>query len=188
MIDFDKLRVSTTYEMENLEAKKILTNIPVRKPKKLEFFRIRGGDDWVFDSYILDLQDGEEEKYLVAPNHYAELLEWGLLKKVRFYFGIVHGSGVVFLSDVTLPDADGKHNTYNKSRMEHYNTAKTKWVKISANKELGAYDIFAPSAILPEPEWPEKPVHITDALQIAFKDRYIDSEDHPILRRLRGDV
>ena len=188
MIDFDQLKVSTTYEMESLETKKILTTVPVRKPKRLEFFRIRDGDDWVFDSYLLDMQDGEEEKYLVAPQHYPELLQLGLLKKVRFYAGIVHGSGVFFLSEVALPGVDGKHNSYNRSRMEHYEAAKKGWVKIAANKDLGAYDIFVPVAKLPEPEWPEIPASITDALQIAFKDQFVDTEDHPALKRIRGEL
>jgi len=95
---------------------------------------------------------------------------------------------VFFLSDVTLPDTDGKHNSYNRSRMEHYERAKTDWVKIAANKDLGAYDIFIPKATLPEPEWPEKPASITDALEITFKDRYVDTEDHPVLKRIRGEL
>jgi len=134
------------------------------------------------------MQDGEEEKYLVAPQHYPELIQLGLLKKVRFYAGIVHGTGVFFLSDVALPDAEGKHNSYNRSRMEHYEKAKACWIKIAANKDLGAYEIFVPIANLPEPEWPEKPGCITDALQIAFKDRFVEEENHPILKRIRGEL
>jgi hypothetical protein len=37
---------------------------------------------------------------------------------------------------------------------------------------------------LSEPEWPDKP--LTEILQIAFRDRIVDSENHPVVRRLRG--
>jgi hypothetical protein len=39
---------------------------------------------------------------------------------------------------------------------------------------------------LPEPNWPELP--FKELLRVAFKDKYINSLDHPILRKLRGEV
>jgi hypothetical protein len=49
---------------------------------------------------------------------------------------------------------------------------------------LGAYDVFEGSNDLPEPSWPE--VSFKEILRIAFKDNYIETPDHPVLRRLRG--
>jgi hypothetical protein len=51
---------------------------------------------------------------------------------------------------------------------------------------LGAYEVFEATGELPEPQWPELP--FSQILQIAFKDKYIDSLDHPVLRKLRGEV
>jgi hypothetical protein len=51
---------------------------------------------------------------------------------------------------------------------------------------LGAYDVFQATGDLPEPEWPGLPFR--ELLRVAFRDRFIQSEDHPVLRRLRGEA
>jgi hypothetical protein len=51
---------------------------------------------------------------------------------------------------------------------------------------LGAYDVFQAQGHLSEPEWPQLP--FGELLRIAFRDRYISTPDHPVLRRLRGEV
>jgi hypothetical protein len=38
----------------------------------------------------------------------------------------------------------------------------------------------------PEPKWPE--TTLEQLLEIAFKGRVIDTMDHPVLRRLRGEI
>jgi hypothetical protein len=49
---------------------------------------------------------------------------------------------------------------------------------------LGGYRIYYAQGELSEPEWPDKP--LAEILQIAFRDRIVDSENHPVVRRLRG--
>ena len=51
---------------------------------------------------------------------------------------------------------------------------------------LGAYEVFEPTAKLPDPEWPD--ADFTHLLEIAFKDRFIKTLDHPVVRRLQGAV
>jgi hypothetical protein len=62
--------------------------------------------------------------------------------------------------------------------------AKTKWVRVRADMSLGGYRIYQAEGELSGPEWPDKP--LTEILRIAFRDRIVDSEDHPVVRRLRG--
>ena len=50
----------------------------------------------------------------------------------------------------------------------------------------GKYDVFEASGSIPDPEWPELPFR--EMLKLCFKDRYIDSLDHPVLQSLRGEV
>ena len=69
--------------------------------------------------------------------------------------------------------------------MEAAELARTKWVRVQANMTLGAYEVTY-AEHLPDPEWPDVPFQ--ELLRIAFKDRYIDSLDHPVLRQLRGEV
>ena len=60
------------------------------------------------------------------------------------------------------------------------------WVRVTANMSLSAYEVFEAQAQLSELEWPA--VTMGELLRIAFKDRYILSLDHPVLRRLRGEA
>lgn len=186
--NFEDLRLPPTFERGTM-AKKLMTTIPVRKPRSgLDFFRIRSENEWTFLTYLLDLKEGEEEKYLVVPILVDEVLSTGKLKPVMIYTGITYSGQVLFLSDIPLPDLDGKENEYNRSRRVAYEIAKTKWVKIQANKTLGAYETIKAVSELPEPVWPEEPESIEKALEIAFKGKIIDSSDHPVLKRLRGEL
>jgi hypothetical protein len=48
------------------------------------------------------------------------------------------------------------------------------------------YDLFEASGDLAEPVWPE--MTFRDLLELAFRDRRIDSINHPILKSLRGEI
>jgi hypothetical protein len=64
--------------------------------------------------------------------------------------------------------------------------ARGAWVRVAANTSLAGYDVFKATAPLPPPAWPE--LSFEELLRIAFRDRYIDTMDHIVLRRLRGEV
>lgn len=184
--DFSNLRLPPTFELGAV-AKKLITTIPVKKPSSTEFFRIRPEDEWTFQTFLLDLNEGEEGKYLVIPELVTEVSSTGRLRPVTIYTGITHPGQVLFLSDIPLPNPDGRDNRYNISRRVAYDLAKTKWVRIQSNTALGAYQTSVACGILPDPVWPEEPESIINALEIAFKDKLIDSHDHPVLKRLRGE-
>ncbi len=59
------------------------------------------------------------------------------------------------------------------------------WVRLTPDSALGAYNVFYSDHAV-EPVWPE--LSMRGLLRIAFKDRYIDTLDHPVLRQLRGEV
>jgi hypothetical protein len=51
---------------------------------------------------------------------------------------------------------------------------------------LGAYRVEESTAIRDDPSWPDLPMR--ELLRIAFRDNLISAPDHPVLRRLRGEV
>ena len=61
----------------------------------------------------------------------------------------------------------------------------TRWVRLKANRALGAYEITEAPGSIPEPVWPTHT--FADLLRIGFRGRTIDSIDHPVLKRLRGE-
>ena len=64
--------------------------------------------------------------------------------------------------------------------------AKLVWLRITANKDLGGYDIFEATAKLPEPIWPD--TTLDELLTIAFRGRIITTPDHPVVQEKLGGV
>jgi hypothetical protein len=64
--------------------------------------------------------------------------------------------------------------------------AQEQWVRVTANMSLGAYDVFVATGQHPDPTWPEQ--SFAELLRLGFKGHYIDSPDHPVLKKLRGEV
>ncbi len=85
-----------------------------------------------------------------------------------------------------MPGSDGKLDEWSRSALEAADIARSGWVRVQSNMSLGAYEVFEATGDIPNPEWPETP--FKDLLRVAFKGRFIDSLDHPVLRKLRGEI
>ncbi len=164
------------------DVKPILAAVPVRKPNKQDYVRIHAAEDYQLTTALLELKD-ERETYLIAPGLRQEL--FGELVPVKI-FTAINRQGVIFLWPCRLPDETGRSNPWHESALEAAARAKTNWMRIAADMSLGAYRIWEASGELPEPEWPEQ--SLRDLLAIGFKGRYIDTHDHAVLKRLRGEV
>ena len=128
----------------------------------------------------MELKD-EREVYLVtaelAPELAGEVFGATL-------FTAINRQGTLFFWPVRLPSADGKDLEWWRSAREAADIAMDRWVRVKANMNLGAYEIFEAASTMVEPQWPE--TGYWDLLKIAFRDRLIDRIDHPVLKRLRG--
>jgi hypothetical protein len=131
---------------------------------------------------VLELKD-DRETYLLHRSLWYEL-PGEIVPKVLFT--TINRQGVLSLWPVRLPGNDGRHDQWNRSALEAASIAKTRWVRMSANMSLGGYDVCEASGNLSEPEWPD--LTIDEIIKIAFKNRYITSLDHPVLRHLRGEM
>ena len=58
------------------------------------------------------------------------------------------------------------------------------WIRLRADMSLGAYRVDKASGDLGEPKWSSN--SLQELLRIAFRDRIIDSVDHPVVRRRLG--
>jgi hypothetical protein len=164
-------------------VKKLLTTVPVRKPHRQDFVRVHPAPAYrLTPAALIELKE-DRETFLVTPLMAAELP--GEFVAATLYMAI-NRQGVVHLWPVKLPGADGKHNEWHRSAAEAAELAMDKWVRITANMALGAYEIFEAIGDLPDPAWPELP--FPEILRIAFRDRIVDSFDHPVVQRLRGAV
>lgn len=181
--DISKLRLNQN-SLNNVAVKKVLTTLRVEKPNKEAFIRTHPNADYWIETQIIELKT-DREIYLVSPDLWPELEgEPTFTKKVLITS--IDRQGVIFIWPIKLPDSNGKLDDWNKSALEGANLAKDYWVRVKANMSLGAYDIDQAIADWGNPEWPEMPFN--EMLKIAFKDKFIDSFDHPVLRRLRGEI
>ncbi len=177
--NLDKLRLSQNFA-ESVGVTKALLTVPVRKPTRQEFIRVRPGADWCLETAILELKE-DRISYLVDPALWAEL-PGEVVPKILFT--TINRQGVLSLWPVKLPSSDGRQDHWSRSALEAADMAKTKWLRVAANMSLGAYEVFTASSDIQEPDWPDVP--FKDILKIAFRDQYINDFDHPVVQRLRG--
>ena len=177
--DLSRLRLSQNFA-EKVGVKKALLTVPVRKPGRQEFIRVHPGEDMVIQTAVIELKE-DHETYLVEPNLWSEMPSELAPKAL---FTTINRQGVLTLWPVRLPGEDGRHDEWSRSALEAVEIAKTRWIRIVANMALQAYEVFEATGNLPDPKWPE--ISFQRILEIAFKDRFIRTLDHPVVRRLKG--
>jgi hypothetical protein len=172
------LRIDQSYMSDAVGVKKPLMTVPVRKPAKSDFFRVH--PEHMLDCYVIELK-AEREHYFVLPSIAPILAEF--VEPVRLRYCVTR-AGTAFLWPVKLPREDRRADAWRQSAAEAATLAETKWLRLSADMHLGAYQPHVATGDLGEPKWPEEPWAIV--VKIALRDRKIDSEDHAVLRELLG--
>ena len=178
--DPESLRLDQSF-VETSGVKKLLTTVPVRKPNNQDFVRVHPDEAYRLTAAIIELKD-DREVYLVLP-HVAHQLP-GECSPVVLYTAI-NRQGATFLWPVKLPRPDGKINEWHRSAAEAAARAMKCWLRAKADMALGAYAMFEASSTIPEPIWPT--ATLKELLKIGFRDRLVDSLDHPVIKRLRGE-
>jgi hypothetical protein len=161
-------------------VKKLLTTVPVHKPNQQDFVRVHPNPDYRMNAPMIELKTDREE-YIVARPLMQELIGEFACKTL---FTAINRQSVVFLWPVRLPDPDGRPMEWWRSAREAAELAMTKWVRVKANMNLGAYEMSVARSTMSEPEWPE--VSFQEIIRLAFRDCLITSLDHPVIKRLRG--
>lgn len=179
--DLSKLRLAQNFN-DTAGVKKLLRTVPVRKPNRQDFVRVHPDAAFRENFAMIELRE-EREQYLVLPNAglIAEL--GGDVINMTLYTA-VNRQGVIFFWPVRLPGPDGKEMIWHRSARDAAEEATKRWVRVSANLSLGAYEIVIAEAITMEPEWPD--YSFQELIRIAFRDRLLTSLDHPVVKRLRG--
>ena len=177
--NLDALRLSADAAAV-MGTSEMLSHVPVRKPNRHEFVRTRPEPEFWFDTGVFEDRE-ERETFFVAPRMREALV--GEIKPVLLVPTITR-QGVLILWPLKLPTEGQRHNGWMETAREAAELAKTKWVRLAADMGLGGYRIYQAEGELSEPEWPDK--QLPEILQIAFRDRIVDSENHPVVRRLRG--
>jgi hypothetical protein len=131
---------------------------------------------------MIELKD-EREDYLVRPELVPDLAN-----EVSYVtlFTTINRQGVIFLWPVKLTAPDRKRNDWARSAREAAEMAMTRWVRLKANLNLGAYEIHVAESEMADPVWPD--LSFSELLKIAYRERMITSLDHLVVKRLRGQT
>jgi hypothetical protein len=173
------LRLPQNYA-QMVGVQKRITTIRVQKPGKQDFVRVHSDPAYCLQTMLLEFKD-ENESFLVAPPLWGDLIG-ELIPKILYL--TVNRQKVYRLWPIRLPDEEGRLDDWNRSALEAAEIARERWIRVTSNRALGAYEIYVAQSDLGDPTWPE--LTFEEVLQIAFKDRYIADLDHPAIRRLRG--
>jgi hypothetical protein len=163
-------------------AKRLLLMLPIRSPNSQDFVRVYPDPNYrLTPAVLIKLKEGGEY-FLVHPTIVNEVDPTEYFHASLFLY--VNKQKVPAFWPVRLPDPDGKLNPWHESAGQAVQQAMKAWVRVVANKSLGGYDVLQAMAKYSEPEWPQ--LAFSELLKLAFKDRLIDSLDHPVLLKLRG--
>jgi hypothetical protein len=173
------LRLDQSF-VDTAGVKKLLTTVPVRRPNKQDFIRVHADPAYRMPCALIELKE-ERETYLLTPAISREL-------PGEFFIANIHTTinrqGVVSLWPVKTPGSDGKQSDWIRSAAEAAAMAVTRWIRLTPNMSLGAYEITVAESPIADPEWPKQ--SFRDLLKIGFGDRLVDRLDHPLIARLRG--
>ncbi len=143
---------------------------------------------------ILDYEDeeGNRNDYLIDPREPAVLRICqneadALLRAVRIFVAI-NKSSTLFLWPARLPTGESRQGeTWYTSALQCADMAKDHWVRIESHRPSSAYRPKKATADWPAPEWGD--IDFETLLLTAFSPPFlIDSVDHPVLRKLRGEI
>lgn len=176
-----KLRLSQDFGAL-AQVKQVLTVVSCRKPPKQDFIRVRPGEENQFPTAMFK-DEISDEHYMVSPS-VCNLLD---AKPMLLVVAISRQSPIPFLWPLTIPGVDGRANPWHVSAMEIAKRAELVWCKVYADNVSGFNRHDEPTGNIGEPDWSNVPT-MPEMLRLAFKGRFIDSAQHPVLKRLRGEL
>lgn len=183
--NIDDLKLGQNFEAAT-GVRKLLTTIPVRKPHRQEWLRVRAEENYRATFGVINLKE-EDEFYLLTPEMVRHFRDE--IIPVTIYTTI-NKQGVLFLWPARLPTPNDQRRTarWYSSAIEAAELAMKRSVRVRANMALGAYETTVSDNPIPEndPVWPD--ISFQDLLRIGFQKSgcFVDNFDHPILKQLRG--
>jgi hypothetical protein len=180
--DVDKLRLP--YGDTALSTIEIMSKIAVRKSTRQEWIRTCLDEQKTLITRIYEDRD-TRDFYFIAPNMVQTLYALGEVTAAKLVPAVTR-QGVPLVIPVKLPAEGSPMSGWHETMLTAVERGSTKWIRISADMALGGYRIYEAIGDLGEPKFPDMPLN--DMLEIAFKGRIIDSEDHPVVEKLAGRV
>jgi hypothetical protein len=177
--DLSELRKSIAKPVIKREAP---ADVPVGKPSPTGFFRVHPNPDMSLEASIFKYDEGcERASLFVYPAMRGHSLLRDRLRLVLLT--VIYNWPSRQLSIWPAPlDISTHTNRWHTTANTAWHLAKRSWVQMSASGDH--YGIHVAEGELPEPEWGDR--SLQELLKAAFKNRIIDDDDCPFMRKLRG--
>jgi hypothetical protein len=175
--DLEKLRSEATLTVHKRE---ILTAVPIGRPNPDDYFRVHPDPSMQLQAAIYASRDRDIGTYFITRSMLDHPLLVDKHRPVLLAVTYSWPKRTVGIWPVAI-DTTGRGNTWWTSAWGGY-AAKISWVQLQPSTDR--YTVYSAEGQLPDPLWPNKT--LSELLKIAFGGRIIDSEDVPIMRRLRG--
>jgi hypothetical protein len=168
---------------------KPLLEVPVRRPPREAWFRVHPDPAYRSNAAVLEVggEGIDRELFLVDPPLWPSLQLTESTFGTRLLVTYLTRQSVVGLWPLRLVEPGGRSNPWSRSALQAVELAQTRWVRLQADTALGAYRVDVATGIGDEPAWPPD-YDFLRLLKIAFREHVIASPDHPVLRKLRGEV
>ena len=166
---------------EETAIEKVLLAVPVRKPRKGEFFRVHPDPDMSITTKLYRSDDGEN--FLVNPA-VADVFGRQIVR-VTLYCCVTRFADP-FLWPVRVPDEGERDNSYWETARLAAIKAIESWVRIEANQAAKNYSLALARGDLPEPCWPS--MSLPEIIELAFKNATIKDRDHLLVQSFLGEV
>jgi hypothetical protein len=173
--------IRLSLEAQGFAGHEVVTVVHTRKPPPQAFIRVHPDPEMSVTTALFFDKHDRNEAYFVPPGMRDALM--GELTTTSLVRAITRQGGE-FIWPLPVPGDGIRRNAWHESAWEAAELAKNAWVRVSADMALGAYRVLRAVGDLPEPTWSDKPLE--ELLEMAFRGRVIDAEDHPLVRRLRG--
>ena len=189
--DIDRMReAAKQYSAEGgFQGKADLIEVPVDcPPPSSEFIRVRDDDEYWTECMTLDYEPegGRRETYFVAtelmnslPPEVQSEVKWS-----RLYTVMARRGYVTSLWRIKIYDS-GPGQLSTRTALACAESAKRLWTRVSWQGRIGYVPFYA-QGDFGEPKWTEHTFE--QLLDIAFRDTYIDSLDHPVISDLMGRI
>lgn len=160
-------------------GEKQITRLRVKKPHRLEWVAVHPKLEirvMLFErSYEMD-----KEIFIVARPMVDTFREEG---KPCMLYPYVTQDGALRLWPVRLPDPDtGKLDSYSETAHDAATRYRGKWIRVAANRREAQYEVTLMKRKAAPPRFPD--LTEEEMLRLAFKDKVIDSLDHPAIADL----
>ena len=177
--DLGALRLPQNFATES-EVEPVLATVEIRKPKSQEFVRVHP----TLGETLCTLEvQAERKRYAVVPALKAALGDD--VRLTRLVLAVTR-QGLAFVWPLMLPNSDGRSNPWHASALQAAKFAESSWIKVRSDLAAGCYRVDRARAELGEPVWPKE--SFAEILKLAFGDDAITGFDHPVLKRLRGEL